>query len=162
MDNGLVPGEIRLRVPDLGRSLAFYADFLGFRAKRTAPRLAELSADGVTPLVVLEERPGATVLPPQSHTGLYHVAFLLPERRFLGAFLARLLESRMPFGHADHFVSEAIYISDPDGNGIEVSYELPRSQWYSQERIFSSEARPRGLFSGPWDEHLAEREAVAR
>ncbi|PDO10019.1 MAG: hypothetical protein BLM47_09395 [Candidatus Reconcilbacillus cellulovorans] len=129
MDNGLVPGEIRLRVPDLGRSLAFYADFLGFRAKRTAPRLAELSADGVTPLVVLEERPGATVLPPQSHTGLYHVAFLLPERRFLGAFLARLLESRMPFGHADHFVSEAIYISDPDGNGIEIYCDRPRYGW---------------------------------
>ena len=129
MDNGLVPGEIRLRVPDLGRSLAFYADFLGFRAKRTAPRLAELSADGVTPLVVLEERPGATVLPPQSHTGLYHVAFLLPERRFLGAFLARLLESRMPFGHADHFVSEAIYISDPDGNGIEIYRDRPREEW---------------------------------
>jgi catechol 2,3-dioxygenase len=58
--------------------------------------------------------------------------------------------------------SVGVYFNDPDGNGVEVSYELPRSQWYRQESIFLSDDRPRGHFPGPWDEHLVEAQAVSR
>lgn len=63
---------------------------------------------------------------------------------------------------SDHGISIGIYFRDPDGNGVEVSYELPRSQWYRQERIFLGDDRPRGHFPGPWDEHLVEAQAVSR
>jgi catechol 2,3-dioxygenase len=75
----------------------------------------------------------------------------------------RLKDKEVPIERvSDHGISVGIYFRDPDGNGLEVSYELPRSQWPIEERIFSNEARPRGLFSGPWDEHLTAREAAVR
>ena len=75
----------------------------------------------------------------------------------------RLKEKNVPIDHvSDHGISVGIYFRDPDGNGVEVSYELPRNQWPLHEKIFSSEERPRGLFPGPWEEHMAPQTATAR
>ena len=69
----------------------------------------------------------------------------------------------MPIDHvSDHGLSIGIYFRDPDGNGVEVSYELPRNQWARQDKVFSGEGRSKGLFPGPWDEHLAPQMAAAR
>ena len=75
----------------------------------------------------------------------------------------RLKEKKIPIEQvSDHGISIGIYFRDLDGNGIEVYYELPRSQWYREEKIFSSTDRPRGRFPGPWDEHLARQEMALR
>jgi catechol 2,3-dioxygenase len=75
----------------------------------------------------------------------------------------RLKDHQVPIDHvSDHGISVGIYFRDPDGNGIEVFYELPRSEWPRHEQIFSGEDRKRGLFPGPWDEHMAAPAAAAR
>jgi catechol 2,3-dioxygenase len=73
----------------------------------------------------------------------------------LKEFYHRLKEKDIPMSVADHGISLGIYFQDPDGNGIEVYYESPRSEWYRQERIFLHGDRPKGKFPGPWDEVLA-------
>jgi catechol 2,3-dioxygenase len=120
-------GPVTLRVADAERSLAWYRDLLGFEAiERTQDRIA-LGAGG-KPFLFLELRPGAPPRP-QRATGLYHVAILLPDRAALGGRLARLIEARVRLGAADHEVSEAIYIWDPDGNGLELYRDRPRASW---------------------------------
>jgi catechol 2,3-dioxygenase len=75
----------------------------------------------------------------------------------------RLKDKNVPIARvSDHGISVGIYFHDPDGNGIEVSYELPREQWPRRDHVFSGEDRMRGRFPGPWDEHLAEQQLVAR
>jgi catechol 2,3-dioxygenase len=75
----------------------------------------------------------------------------------------RLRDKNVPIDRvSDHGISVGIYFHDPDGNGIEVSYELPRSQWPREDHIFSAEDRLRGRFPGPWDEYLVEQQTVAR
>src|SRR6266542_4444054 len=105
-------GLVILRVADLARSLDFYEGLLGFR------RIERTGDEAVTPLLELHEVPGA---PPQPRraTGLYHVAILLPSRADLGQALIRMANAGLDIGQADHLVSEALYISDPDGNGLE-------------------------------------------
>lgn len=126
--------QVRLRVADLERSLRFYRDLLGFRVLRAASGTAELSASGAGPAqVILEERPGARPKPPGT-TGLYHVAILLPGRRELARLLRRLAGARWSFdGFSDHGVSEAVYLPDPDGNGLELYADRPRSAWRWQD-----------------------------
>jgi catechol 2,3-dioxygenase len=122
-----VVGPVALRVADLGRAVGFYRDALGLAVHRQDGAAAALGAGG-RDLVLLEESPGASR--PRRATGLYHLAILLPTRRDLARALRHLAESRVPFqGFADHRVSEAIYLADPEGNGIEVYRDRPRAEW---------------------------------
>jgi len=121
-------GLVSLRVSNLGRSLAFYQDILGFRLIEREPNRALLGAEDGPPLLELHEVPGAKPQPRWS-TGLYHVAILLPTRADLGQALNRMVKAGLDIGQADHLVSEALYISDPDGNGLEIYRDRPRSEW---------------------------------
>ena len=122
-------GYAHLAVADLGRSLDFYTETLGFRLLSRQGGTATLGADGETPLLLLSEEPGARPRP-EGTTGLYHFAILVPTRADLGRSLRRLLEREYPLsGASDHLVSEALYLDDPDGNGIEIYRDRPRSEW---------------------------------
>lgn len=124
-------GPVTLRVRDLDRSLAFYRDLLGFSADRQAGE-ATLDA-GDAPLLQLVERPGIRHRD-EGTPGLYHVALLYPDRRDLARTLLRLFEDRVPFqGFADHGVSEAAYLADPDGNGLELAADRPRTEWKHED-----------------------------
>jgi len=121
-------GVVSLTVADLARSLRFYRDVLGLAPAERSNNSALLAA-GDTPLLYLVELPGAQPKPPRS-TGLYHFAILLPSRPELGLWLRHVLEIGWPLqGWSDHGVSEAIYLADPDGNGIEIYRDRPRSEW---------------------------------
>lgn len=123
-------GTVRLQVADLGRSLPFYVNLLGLG-------VIERTGNGVTlgvpsdgrPLVRLVELPGAKPVPRNGHLGLYHVAILLPERAALGRFVRHMAANGVRMGSADHLVSEAVYLNDPDGLGIEVYADRPRESW---------------------------------
>jgi len=125
-------GHVHLKVADLERAVAFYRDVLGFDlVQRYGKSAAFLSAGGYhhhIGLNVWESRGGTP--PPHGHTGLYHLAILYPSRVELARALRRLLEHRVPIsGASDHGVSEAIYLSDPDGNGVELYVDRPREAW---------------------------------
>lgn len=122
-------GYVKLTIKNMERSLDFYRNVIGFQVISQTDRSARLSADGKRVLLVLEENPSAVVLPERSVTGLYHFAILLPDRKELGIALARLIENGIALGQGDHAVSEALYLSDPDGNGIEIYADRPRSTW---------------------------------
>jgi catechol 2,3-dioxygenase len=120
-------GAVHLTVADLDRSVAFYQDALGLRQHRREDPVAALGAGGED-LVVLHEEPGARLA--GRHAGLYHYALLFPSRVELARAVQRLAVTRMPIdGASDHGVSEAIYLSDPDGNGIELYADRPRDAW---------------------------------
>ncbi len=120
--------DVRLRVADLPRALAFYQDVLGMRpVPGEAP--GALAAGGRGPILIrLEAAPDAPERP-RGTAGLFHVAFLYPDRASLGAVLQRLLQFGIPLGSADHGVSEALYLSDLEGNGIELYADRPRDAW---------------------------------
>ncbi len=121
-------GAVSLTVDDLARSLRFYRDVLGLADSRSDGASALLFA-GDRPLLHLVELPGARPKPARA-TGLYHFALLLPSRPDLARWLRHVLESNWPLqGWSDHGVSEAVYLADPDGNGIEVYRDRPRAQW---------------------------------
>ncbi len=122
-------GTVKLKVSDLERSLRFYREIVGFQILRQDARTAELTADGRSALLALEAIPDAVVTPPGTASGLYHFALLLPSRKDLGTALRRLIESGIRIGQADHLVSEALYISDPDHHGIEIYRDRPREDW---------------------------------
>ncbi|MEC1800489.1 VOC family protein [Bacillus mojavensis] len=126
---GTTIGYVKLTIRSLERSLQFYCNVIGFQVLKKTDRRAELTADGIRPLLILEENPSAVVLPERTVTGLYHFAILLPNRKELGIALARLIEKEIAIGQGDHAVSEALYLSDPDGNGIEMYADRPRSTW---------------------------------
>lgn len=127
-------GRVRLRVADLERSLRFYGDVLGFRVVERTARGAALAPYGDdVPLVELEDGADASAAR-GPRLGLYHFAILVPDRESLGRFVAHLADRRVRFGAGDHFVSEAIYLEDPDGLGIEVYADRPRSQWRTRGR----------------------------
>ena len=122
-------GRVRLQVADLNRSLVYYRDILGLRPQEsTHPGVARGAADGRV-LVELHERPGARPASPGGTLGLFHFAMLLPDRAALGRFLGHATERRAISGLADHAVSEAVYLTDPDGLGIEIYADRPRSDW---------------------------------
>ncbi len=122
-------GLVTLAVSSLERSLRYYQNGLGFTVKEQKEGLALLGATTGLPILALVEQPDARPQPAHT-TGLYHFAILLPTRKDLGRFLSHLVESRTPLdGYADHLVSESLYLSDPDGNGIEVYHDRPRSTW---------------------------------
>jgi catechol 2,3-dioxygenase len=125
-------GVVRLQVADLARSIAYYERVIGLRVHARTPTTATLVAQqDATPLVELHERPGATPVPQRGRLGLYHFAILLPDRPALGRFLAHLGPLGERVGMSDHGVSEAIYLTDPDGLGIEVYADRPRAAWLS-------------------------------
>lgn len=126
-DTGI--GLVTLRVANLDRSLSFYEGILGFRRIERTPGIAILGAQDGSPLLELQELPGAPPQPQRS-TGLYHVAILLPSRADLGRVLLRMAEADLEIGQADHLVSEALYLSDPDGNSLEIYRDRPRESWH--------------------------------
>jgi len=125
-------GHVHLRVADLERAIAFYHGVLGFEVmQRMGDQAAFLSAGGYHHHVGLntwESRGGSP--PPPGTTGLYHVAFLYPDRATLADALRRLMDAGIPLdGAADHGVSEALYLRDPDGNGVELYRDRPEAEW---------------------------------
>ena len=125
-------GHIHLKVADIDRSVAFYRDILGFElTQRLGRQAAFLGAGGYHHHIGLNtwESLGATP-PPPGHTGLYHSAFLYPDRPALATVLKRILAAGIPLdGAADHGVSEAIYLRDPDQNGVEIYRDRAPEDW---------------------------------
>jgi len=123
-------GPVHLRVSDLRRSLDYYTQVLGLEARDVTATTAALHAHGEeAPLVVLDAHPDTSPVRMQSRLGLYHFAILLPDRAALGRFLAHAITTGMHVGAANHLVSEALYLRDPDGLGIEIYADRPRSEW---------------------------------
>jgi catechol 2,3-dioxygenase len=125
-------GHVHLKVSDIDRSLGFYRDILGFDVtQRLGDEAAFISAGGYhhhLGLNTWESRGGSP--PPPGTTGLFHVAIRYPGRAQLGDALRRLIEARWPVdGATDHGVSEAIYLRDPDGNGVELYRDKPEAEW---------------------------------
>lgn len=127
-------GHVHLKVADLDRAIAFYSGVLGFDVvARYGTQAAFLSAGGYHHHIGLNtwESLGGTP-PPPGHTGLYHTAFLFPDRKSLANALKRLVEVGYPLtGASDHGVSEALYLDDPDGNGVELYRDRPQADWPS-------------------------------
>lgn len=125
--------QIVLKVEDLERSTEFYKDILGLKVLNTREKEAILTADGATPLVTIIQ-PDDIIPKLPRRTGLYHFALLLPSRFYLGLFLKHIRNRKYPIiGASNHGVSEAIYLEDPDGNGIEVYADIPTSQWNKKD-----------------------------
>jgi catechol 2,3-dioxygenase len=135
-------GRVRLQVADLARSIAYYERMIGLRAIEKNGSSATLADHDDTPLLELHERAGATPVPRRGRLGLFHFAILLPDRAALGRFVAHLADTGESAGMADHLVSEAIYLSDPDGLGIEVYADRPRSEWRMQGRSIAMATLP--------------------
>lgn len=129
---GVRIGHVHLKVADIERSLAFYCGVLGFELmQRYGTQAAFVSAGGYHHHIGLNtwESQGGSP-PPPGTTGLYHVAILYPDRAALADALYRLIQVGVPLqGASDHGVSEALYLSDPDGNGIELYVDHPEDQW---------------------------------
>jgi catechol 2,3-dioxygenase len=125
-------GHIHLKVSDLQRSVQFYSEVLGFEISgRLGDQAAFLSAGGYHHHIGLNtwESAGGSP-PPAGSTGLYHFAILVSSRQELARALQRLLDAKWPLdGASDHGVSEALYLRDPDGNGIEIYADRPRAAW---------------------------------
>jgi len=127
---GTTLGAVHLTVSDLSRSLAYYEEAIGLRVVERDDGRAALGT-GETALLVLVQQRDAR--PAVGFTGLYHFALLVPRRRDLASWLAHAARDHLPLvGLADHFVSEALYLSDPDGHGIEIYWDRPREVWEGQ------------------------------
>jgi catechol 2,3-dioxygenase len=121
--------HVHLFVSDLERSLLFYQKVIGFQVLEKNEQKAVLTADGKTALLTIEQ-PEHVAQKQSRTTGLYHFALLLPTRADLARVLMHLVKSGYPLqGASDHDVSEAIYLGDPDGNGIEIAYDRPADKW---------------------------------
>ena len=128
-------GRVRLQVADLERSLVFYEKILGMRVIRRTADSVSLGPYGEDREIVhLRQLSSARPVPKRGLLGLYHFAILLPDRAALGRFVAHLSEIGVYAGMSDHFVSEAVYLTDPDGLGIEVYADRPRDAWRYDER----------------------------
>lgn len=161
IDPATAVGLVSLNVANLARSVAFYTEAIGFTVLDQDGATATLGIAGA-PVLLLTERSGARPWPreQQSYTGLYHFAILLPTRADLGRWVRHWLELGLPLGQGDHLVSEALYLSDPDENGIEVYWDRPRDQWQwanGQVRMGTSPVDIPGLLAEaeragkPWD-----------
>jgi catechol 2,3-dioxygenase len=125
-------GHVHLTVSDLDRSLAFYRDVLGFEVTaRYGPEAVFLSAGGYHHHIGLNTWAGrGAPRPPPGSTGLYHFAILFADRAALAAAVRRVIEHGVPLeGASDHGVSEAVYLRDPDSNGIELYRDRPKNEW---------------------------------
>lgn len=125
-------GRVRLAVSNLERSVAFYSEIIGLAVLKqsASSRLVQLGAHGSQHVLLeLEELPGVKPIGKRTRLGLYHTAFLLPSREALSSFVQHLGKHTVAFGSADHEVSEAVYLTDPDGLSVEVYADRPRSAW---------------------------------
>ena len=132
IDPGVDIGHVHLKVADIDRALGFYRDVLGFDVmQRMGDQAAFISAGGYHHHIGLntwESRGGSP--PPRGTTGLYHVAIRYPTRAALGDALRRLVDAGIPLeGATDHGVSEALYLRDPDDNGVELYVDRPQEKW---------------------------------
>ncbi len=152
---------VSLTVSDLERSLDYYENIIGFQTIEKSAREAVLAVDGKTPLVKLEQ-PDDPIPKGAHQPGLYHFAILLPTRADLGSFLKHIIEKNVRIGASDHIVSEAIYLSDPDGNGIEVYADRPASVWQAESGTIRMSTDPLDAASllaeaeKPWEGMPAE------
>ena len=149
IDPGVDIGHVHLKVADIDRSLAFYRDVLGFEEQqRLGEHAAFISAGGYHHHIGLntwESKGGSPPLP--GTTGLYHVAIRYPDRKTLADALRRVLEAGVPLeGASDHGVSEAIYLRDPDDNGVELYRDRPQEEWpRTEDGGFTMFTRPLDL-----------------
>ncbi|MCP3740559.1 VOC family protein [Rossellomorea sp. BNER] len=120
--------QVDLKVENLERSLSFYKQVIGFQILEQSERKATLTADGKTPLLSIEQPEDVKGKEPRT-TGLYHFALLLPSRADLAKALQHFIKMNIRLGASDHLVSEALYLDDPDGNGIEIYADRPSSTW---------------------------------
>lgn len=135
IDPGVQIGHVHLKVADLERSLGFYRDLLGFEVKATYPGAAFIAAGDYHHHLGLNtwESAGGSPPPPGS-TGLYHTAIRYPTRALLAETLQRLIDAKYPLtGASDHGVSEALYLNDPDQNGVELYWDRPKEDWPRNE-----------------------------
>ena len=131
IDPGVRIGHVHLKVADLDRALNFYCGVLGFEPMQRVRGAAFISAGGYHHHIGLNtwESHGGSP-PPLGSTGLYHLAILYPTRAQLADALRRLIEANIPLeGASDHGVSEALYLRDPDDNGVELYWDRPKQQW---------------------------------
>jgi catechol 2,3-dioxygenase len=156
---GVTIGHVHLKVADLERALAFYRGVLGFElTQRFGSQAAFVSSGGYHHHIGLntwESDGGAP--PPRTATGLYHLAILYPTRAALADALRRVLAAGIELdGASDHGVSEAIYLRDPDGNGVELYWDKPKEQWPRTPAgglaMFTRHLDLEGLL-GPWPPH---------
>src|SRR5688500_7630376 len=149
-------GPVRLRVSDLKRSLSFYDIVLGFRVLRQSEGFAALgAADDGRVLLELHEQRGISAAAQRGRLGLYHFAILLPDRASLGRFIKYAGKLGIRLGSADHLVSEALYLRDPDDLGIEIYADRPRDTWRHVGREILMAADPldlEGLLNAAGDE----------
>lgn len=120
--------HVQIKVSNLEKSLEYYQTIIGFKILEITDRTAYLTVDGKTSILSLEEVPNAQSLR-NGLTGLYHFAVLLPSRKDLGNIVHHFIEHNVRIGAADHNVSEALYLNDPDGNGIEIYVDRPETAW---------------------------------
>lgn len=136
-------GRVRLQVADLDRSIAYYETVIGLRVVDRAGDVATLGPHGADAVLVeLRAKAGVRAVARRGQIGLYHFAILLPDRASLGRLIAHLAAIDVHAGMSDHFVSEAIYLQDPDGLGIEVYADRPRSEWRSADRQLAMTTNP--------------------
>jgi catechol 2,3-dioxygenase len=134
-------GSATLRVADEKRALALYRDIIGLKVVGRENGKVALGA-GQNPFLFLEVAEGIQPRPRRGLTGLYHVAILLPDRAALGSAIARLTEAGIKLGAADHNVSEAIYLYDADGNGLEIYRDRPREEWPWKDGLVQMANKP--------------------
>lgn len=158
-------GHVNIFVRNVERSRQWYSDVLGLHTYGHRPgRAAFLAADleqshEIALVQVGDEAPG----PQKGQVGLNHLAWMVPSLEDLKEAYQRLKDKGVPIERVtDHGISIGVYFRDPDGNGLEVSYELPRSEWPRQERLFAEDLVGLGRFPGPWDEDRAAYKVAAR
>ena len=134
-------GSVTLRVADEKRSLALYRDIIGLKVTARRNGRIALGAGG-EPFLFLEVVPGTKPRPRHGFAGLFHVAILLPDRAALGSVISRLTEAGIRLGAADHNVSEAIYLYDEDGNGLEIYRDRPRDKWPWKDGLVQMANKP--------------------
>ncbi|MGE0224747.1 MAG: VOC family protein [Acetobacteraceae bacterium] len=155
---GMYLGHVNIYVRNADRSRDWYEKVLGLHTYHHRPgRAAFMSADldqshEVALMQVGEDAPG----PMRGQVGLNHMAWMVESLDALKAAYQRLKDNGVAVDAiVDHGISLGIYFRDPDGNGLEVSYELPRSEWPRKEQVFAEDVVNRGLFPGPWDQDPA-------
>lgn len=145
-------GAVKLKISNLARSILFYEQIIGLKTLAQTETTAKLTADGSTVLLELEQVNEPYTGARRGHTGLYHFAILLPNRQELSRILRHFINKQIAIGQADHLVSEALYLSDPDQNGIEIYRDRPRSEWkYDQNNMVKMASDPID-----WESLLAE------